>query len=383
MGRQLPFLDLASLHAGLEDELTAAFHRVLRSGRYILSEEVEAFEEEFASYCGARYCVGVGSGLDALHLILRACGIGPGDEVIVPANTFIATWLAVSHAGAIPVPVEPDPRTYNIDPARIPGAITGRTKAIIAVHLFGQPADMDPIVEIARLHRLVVIEDAAQAHGAKYKGRRAGSLGDAAAFSFYPAKNLGALGDGGAVVTDDAALADRVRILRNYGSREKYVHEVKGFNSRLDPLQAALLRVKLKYLDLWNARRGAVAAAYTRGLAPLSPPLILPAVHPDAEPVWHQYVIRCAERDSLRTHLARCGIETLVHYPIPPHCQQAYRDRRGARLPAAEDLAATSLSLPICIEPGEDVSYVVQSIRRWCEEALHARSPAAAREVGG
>ena len=383
MGRQVPFLDLASLHAGLEDELTAAFHRVLRSGRYILGEEVEAFEEEFAGYCGARYCVGVGSGLDALHLILRAYGIGPGDEVIVPANTYIATWLAVSHAGAVPVPVEPDPRTYNIDPAGIPGAVTERTRAVIAVHLFGQPADMDPIVEVARSHGLVVIEDAAQAHGARYKGRRVGSLGDAAAFSFYPAKNLGALGDGGAVVTGDAALADRVRVLRNYGSREKYVHEVKGFNSRLDPLQAAFLRVKLKHLDVWNAGRSAVAAAYTRELAPLSPPLVLPAVHPDAEPVWHQYVVRCADRDGLRAHLARCGIETMVHYPIPPHRQRAYGDLRGARLRVAEDLAATSLSLPVCIEPGGDVAYVVQSIRGWIEEAFRACPSGPARGVGG
>jgi dTDP-4-amino-4,6-dideoxygalactose transaminase len=365
MGRQVPFLDLASLHAELEAELTAAFHRVVRSGCYILSEEVEAFEQEFADYCAAKYCVGVGSGLDALHLILRAYGIGPRDQVIVPANTYIATWLAVSHTGACPVPVEPDPRTNNIDPVGIPAAITEHTKAVIAVHLFGQPADMDPIVAVARAHGLVVIEDAAQAHGARYKGRRVGTLGDAAAFSFYPAKNLGALGDGGAVVTNDAALADRVRVLRNYGSREKSVHEVKGFNSRLDPLQAAFLRVKLKYLEHWNAKRAAIAAQYTRRLAALSPPVGLPHVHPAAEPVWHQYVIRCSLRDHLKTHLAQCGIETMIHYPIPPHRQQAYEEISRATFPITTALAHTSLSLPIGTTSEAEVEHVVQAIGQW------------------
>ena len=238
-----------------KEDLDAAFQRVMESGWYILGHEVEAFEEEFAAYCEARHCIGVGNGLEALHLIMRAMDIGPGDEVIVPSNTYIATWLAVSYTGATPVPVEPDERTCNIDPTRIEAAVTSRTKAILAVHLYGQPADMDPIGEIAARHGLKVIEDAAQAHGARYKGRRTGSLGDAAGFSFYPGKNLGAMGDGGAITTSDGELAGRLRMLRNYGSRVKYVNEEVGFNSRLDELQAALLRVKLRMLDEWNTRR--------------------------------------------------------------------------------------------------------------------------------
>ncbi|MEM2591324.1 MAG: DegT/DnrJ/EryC1/StrS family aminotransferase [Thermofilaceae archaeon] len=366
MTRHIPFLDLASLHAQFREELTAAFLRVLDSGRYILGEEVDAFEEEFARYCGARYCIGVGNGLDALHLILRAYGLGPGDEVIVPANTYIATWLAVSHSGATPVPVEPDPRTYNIDPGRIPEVITERTKAIIVVHLYGQPADMDPILEIGRSRGLIVIEDAAQAHGARYKGKRTGSVGDAAAFSFYPAKNLGALGDGGAVVTNDAHVAEYVRALRNYGLREKYVHEVKGFNSRLDPLQAALLRVKLRYIDEWNRRRQEIAAIYTEALNPLSPAIVLPYIQPFVEPVWHQYVLRCAERDKLRTHLRENGIETMIHYPVPPHLQPGYKEYRGQRFSITEELARTSLSLPVGPELSDgDVEYIVRSIGEW------------------
>ncbi|MDR5702657.1 MAG: DegT/DnrJ/EryC1/StrS family aminotransferase [Armatimonadota bacterium] len=366
MTRHIPFLDLASLHAQFREELTAAFLRVLDSGRYILGEEVDAFEEEFARYCGARYCIGVGNGLDALHLILRAYGLGPGDEVIVPANTYIATWLAVSYSGATPVPVEPDPRTYNIDPGRIPEVITERTKAIIVVHLYGQPADMDPILEIGRSRGLIVIEDAAQAHGARYKGKRTGSVGDAAAFSFYPAKNLGALGDGGAVVTNDAHVAEYVRALRNYGLREKYVHEVKGFNSRLDPLQAALLRVKLRYIDEWNRRRQEIAAIYTEALNPLSPAIVLPYIQPFVEPVWHQYVLRCAERDKLRTHLRENGIETMIHYPVPPHLQPGYKEYRGQRFSITEELARTSLSLPVGPELSDgDVEYIVRSIGEW------------------
>ncbi|MEM4297266.1 MAG: DegT/DnrJ/EryC1/StrS family aminotransferase [Nitrososphaerota archaeon] len=369
MTKYIPFLDLTSLHARLREELTATFLRVLDSGRYILGEEVDAFEVEFARYCGAKYCVGVGNGLDALHLILRAYGIGPGDEVIVPANTYIATWLAVSHSGATPVPVEPDPRTYNIDPARIPDAITERTRAVIVVHLYGQPADMDPILEIGRSRGLIVIEDAAQAHGARYKGKRAGSLGDAAAFSFYPAKNLGALGDGGAVVTNDAHVAECVRLLRNYGSREKYVHEVKGFNSRLDPLQAAFLRVKLRYIDEWNRRRQEIATIYTEVLNSFSPAIVLPYIQPFMEPVWHQYVLRCAYRDRLRSHLRESGIETLIHYPVPPHLQCGYKEYKGQRFPVAEELAKTSLSLPVGPElSDEDVEYIVRSIGEWFEK---------------
>jgi dTDP-4-amino-4,6-dideoxygalactose transaminase len=256
---RVPFLDLKAAHAELRAELDAAYARVMDSGWFVLGDELAAFEAEFAAYCGARHCVGVGNGLDALHLILRAMQIGPGDEVIVPANTYIATWLAVSYAGAAPVPVEPDPRTFNLDPARVEAAVTPRTKAVMPVHLYGQPADVDAVREVAARHGLRVIEDAAQAQGARYRGRAAGSLADAAGFSFYPGKNLGAAGDAGAVTTDDDALAAELRRLRNYGSPAKYQHDVKGFNSRLDELQAAVLRVKLRRLDEWNARRAAVA----------------------------------------------------------------------------------------------------------------------------
>src|SRR5882762_609929 len=318
----VPFLDLKAEYAELKSDLDAAIQRVLASGWYILGAELEAFEKAFAAYCAVSHCVGVGNGLDALHLILRALEIGFGDEVIVPANTYIATWLAVSYSGATPVPVEPEERTYNIDPSRIEEAITSKTKAIIAVHLYGQPADMDAINEIAARHGLKVIEDAAQAHGARYKGRRAGSLADAAGFSFYPSKNLGALGDGGAVTTDDDALADRVRVLRNYGSRQKYRNETKGYNSRLDELQAALLREKLRLLDQWNERRRSIARRYLEGLAGL--PLVLPHVPPGCEPIWHVFVVRSARREWLASTLEAAGIGTLVHYPIPPHLQPAY-----------------------------------------------------------
>jgi len=267
----VPFLDLKAPHIELRAELEAAQDRVINSGWLILGQEVAAFEREFAAYCEAEHCIGVGNGLEALHLILRAFGIGAGHEVIVPSNTYIATWLAVTQAGATPIPVEPDERTYNLDPARIEAAITPRTKAILPVHLYGQPADMDPINAIAARHGLKVIEDAAQAHGARYKGRRTGGLGHAAGFSFYPGKNLGALGDGGAVVTNDSQLADTLRVLRNYGSRVKYHNEVQGYNSRLDELQAAFLREKLKRLDDWNARRQAIAARYLAHLSPLPP----------------------------------------------------------------------------------------------------------------
>ena len=343
----IPFLDLATPHAELRAELRAAFERVLDSGWFILGEEVAAFEREFASYCGAGHCIGLGNGLDALHLILRGYGIGPGDEVIVPSNTFIATWLGTSFAGATPVPVEPDPRTYNLDPARITAAITSRTKAIIVVHLYGQPADMDPIMAIARLHGVKVIEDAAQAHGARYRGRRVGVLGDAAAFSFYPGKNLGALGDAGAVTTDDEALAGAVRALGNYGSRVKYQHEVKGFNSRLDELQAAFLRTKLVRLDEWNARRQAVAHSY---LARLDRSVVtLPFVPDFADPVWHLFVVRSPDRAALQRHLAARGVGSVIHYPTPPHLQDAYAEMAipAGRFPVAEAMHREVLSLPI------------------------------------
>lgn len=344
----VPFLDLKAAHDELREELEAACQRVIGSGSYVLGPEVDAFETEFAAFCGARHCVGVGNGLEALHLILRALDIGPGDEVIVPSNTYIATWLAVTYAQATPVPVEPDPKTYNIDPARIEGAITPRTKAIMPVHLFGQSADMDSIRDVAAAHGLKVIEDAAQAQGALYKGRPAGSLGDAAAFSFYPGKNLGALGDAGAVTTDDDALADRLRVLRNYGSRVKYHHDEKGFNSRLDELQAALLRVKLAKLGDWNERRKRIAHHYREALRSV-PELTIPFVPNHADPVWHLFVIRHPHRDRLQKHLASAGINTLIHYPVPPHRQPAYAELglgQGA-LPLAERLADDMLSLPI------------------------------------
>jgi dTDP-4-amino-4,6-dideoxygalactose transaminase len=344
----VPFLDLQAPYRELQAELDAAWQRVMRSGWYVLGKEVEAFEAEFAAYCGAAHGVGVANGLDALHLIVRAYGIGPGDEVIVPSNTFVATWLAVSHAGATPVPVEPVEGTHNLDPARIAAAITPRTRAIMVVHLYGQPADMDPILALAKARGLKVFEDAAQAHGARYKGRRTGSLGDAAGFSFYPGKNLGAIGDGGAVTTDDAALAERIRVLRNYGSKVKYDHQVVGFNSRLDELQAALLRVKLARLDEWNARRRQVAGEYLAALAEGSG-LVLPVVPEWAEPAWHLFVVRHAARKELQAKLAEAGIGTLIHYPTPPHLQAAYAGvaRPEWRLPLAERLAKEVLSLPI------------------------------------
>ena len=363
----VPFLDLKAPHAELKDELDAAYRRVLESGWYVMGEEVEAFEREFAAYCGAKHCVGVGNGLEALHLILRAYGIGPGDEVIVPANTYIATWLAVSYAGATPVPVEPDPRTYNIDPERIASAITARTRAVTPVHLYGQPADMDPILEIARRHGLKVIEDAAQAHGARYKDRRAGSLGDAAGFSFYPGKNLGALGDAGAVVTNDDDLADRISVLRNYGSRVKYENEAKGFNSRLDSLQAAFLRAKLLCLDEWNDRRRVAAKNYLEHLRGV-PDLVLPSTPEWAEPAWHLFVVRHPGRAALQKHLGQSEVGTLIHYPVPPHLSAAYRERSwgAGDFPRTERLADSVLSIPMGPHLGRDSQQrVIDSLREF------------------
>ena len=343
----IPFLDLKAPHEELRAEMCQAFERVIDSGWYILGNEVKQFEQEFAIYCDAKNCVGVGNGLEALHLILRAYGIGEGDEVIVPSNTYIATWLAASYAGATPIPVEPDERTYNIDPLLIEAAITSRTKAIIAVHLYGQPADMDAINAIAKRHNLKVIEDAAQAHGARYKGKCVGSLGDAAGFSFYPGKNLGAIGDGGAVTTNDPVLAEKVRLLGNYGSRIKYHNEVKGFNSRLDELQAAFLREKLKKLDIWNERRKLVAAEYLKALSGRN--LLLPIVPEWADPVWHLFVVRHPKRDQIQQKLSVAGIATMIHYPIPPHLQGAYAELGyiSGAFPLAECMHREVLSLPI------------------------------------
>ncbi len=343
----VPFLDLGAAYSELKAEIETAVLASLRTGWYIGGQEVEMFEHEFRSFTETRHCVGVANGLDALHLALRAMDIGVGDEVIVPSNTYIATWLAVSQCGAIPVPVEPLESTCNIDPGRIEAAITPRTKAIIPVHLYGQPADLDPILTLAHKHGLRVLEDAAQAHGARYKHKRIGGHSNVVAWSFYPGKNLGALGDAGAVTTNDPDIADRIRVLRNYGSRVRYVNEVQGYNSRLDPVQAAVLRVKLKVLDAWNTRRGKIAARYTAALAESS--LVLPIVPAWAEPVWHLYVVQSSQRDTLQKTLGEAGIGTHIHYPIPPHLQPAYT-KTGfvkGRFPIAERLATQVLSLPI------------------------------------
>ncbi len=367
MNQNIPFLDMKSPYRELKNELDAAYQRVMDSGWYILGKEVEAFEQEFAQYCGSQFCIGVGNGLEALHLILRAYGIGEGDEVIVPSNTYIATWLAVSYAGARPVPVEPDPPTYNLDPDRVEAAITSKTRALLPVHLYGQTADMDPLMELADKYDLKVIEDAAQAQGARYKERISGALGHAAGFSFYPGKNLGALGDAGAVTTNNETLAEQVRILRNYGSKVKYYNEVKGYNSRLDEMQAAFLRVKLKHLEEWNKRRENIADIYLEALANL-PDLTLPHVPKWASPVWHIFPIRHPRRDDLHNYLKSKGVDTLIHYPVPPHLAGAYADlgmQQGA-FPIAETIASTELSLPMGPHLHvEDAKYVVDLIREF------------------
>jgi dTDP-4-amino-4,6-dideoxygalactose transaminase len=362
--REVEFLDLKRPYLEIRDEMDAAYRRVMDSGWYILGREVEAFEREFAAYCGVKHCVGVANGLEALQLILKAYEIGAGDEVIVPANTYIATWLAVSAVGARVVPVEPAERTYNIDASRIASAITPRTRAILAVHLYGQTAEMDSISEVARRHNLKVIEDAAQAHGARYQDRRAGSLGNAAGWSFYPTKNLGAMGDAGAVTTADGDVAERIRVLRNYGSRLKYYNEEKGVNSRLDELHAALLRAKLKHLDEWNSRRSKVAAVYMQELKDTD--LVLPVVAEGADPAWHLFVVRSRDRDSLQKHLKSAGINTLVHYPVPPHLQGAYRELGlpAGTFPLTEAIHREVLSLPMGPHLTDvDVERVVRAAR--------------------
>ena len=343
----VPFLDLQAAYAELKPELDEALLRVANRGWYLLGEELTAFEAEFATFAGAKHCVGLANGLDALFLVLKAWNIGPGDEVIVPSNTYIATWLAVSQTGARPVPVEPVEASFNLDPARIEESLTPRTRVLLPVHLYGQAADMDPILALAKANGLRVLEDGAQAHGATYRGRKVGALGDATTWSFYPGKNLGALGDAGAVTTDDGALADRLRMLRNYGSRQKYVNEVQGQNSRLDELQAASLRVKLRRLSDWNARRARIATRYAEAFANL--PLNLPRVMPENGHAWHLYVVRTSQRDALQRHLSGRGINTLVHYPIPPHRQQAYASLGlcEGSLQIAEAIHREVLSLPM------------------------------------
>ena len=360
---KVPFASFVPLEKEIGEELRAAFERVLNRSWYIGGPEDEAFEREFAAYCGTKYCIGVGNGLDALMLVLKAKGIGQGDEVIVPSNTYIATALAVTYTGATPVFAEPDLRTFNMDPERIEEKITPRTRAIMPVHLYGQACDMDPIMAVARKHGLFVLEDCAQAHGAEYKGRKVGTFGDAAGFSFYPGKNLGALGDAGAVITDDRELAEKVRALGNYGSDYKYHHIYQGNNSRLDEIQAALLRVKLPLLDKMNENRRQIAEIYAREIR--HPEVILPYVIPEAKPVWHIYGIRSRRAKELSAYLEEKGIGINHHYPIPMHLQECYRELnipRGA-LPIAEEISATEISIPMYYGmTEEEIRTVVEAI---------------------
>ena len=363
---KVPFVSFKPLEKELDTNLRSAFERVYARSFYIGGQEDEKFERAFAAYCGTSYCIGCGNGLDALMLPLKALGIGPGDEVIIPSNTFIATALAVTYTGATPVFVEPDIHTYNLDPNRIEEVITPHTRVILPVHLYGQPADMDSIMEIACKHHLYVIEDCAQAHGATYKGKTIGGFGIAAGFSFYPGKNLGALGDAGAAVTSDPALADKIRALGNYGSDYKYHHIYQGNNSRLDELQAAFLLEKLPHLDRMNQERRRIAGRY---LAEIHNPLLtLPYVLPDTEPVWHIFAVRCDRRDELSAFLEEAGIASNKHYPIPMHLQGAYADLdipKGS-LPIAEEISATELSLPMYYGMTEDeISYVIDTINQF------------------
>lgn len=361
----IPFLDLKNINLRQRRDFNDALDRVLDSGWLILGKETEAFEREFAEHTGVRHAVGVANGLEAMHLVLRAWEVGPGDEVIVPSNTYIATWLAVTQVGATPVPVEPVEFTYNIDPARIEAAITPRTKAIIPVHLYGQTAQVDQIMAIAEPRGIMVLEDSAQSHGARLNGRRSGALGHASAFSFYPGKNLGALGDGGAVTTNDEALADKLRVLRNYGSRVKYHNEVVGYNSRLDELQSAFLRVKLPLLDADNAHRACIAARYNEAFAGL-PGLTIPHVDANCEPAWHLFVVRHARRDLFAKALAERQVATMIHYPIPPHLQPAYAEmgKPAGSFPISERLHAEVLSLPIGPTMSDaDVEAVITAVK--------------------
>jgi dTDP-4-amino-4,6-dideoxygalactose transaminase len=364
MTTAVPFLDLRAIMAAEQAALRAAFDRVLDSGWYILGSEVSQFETEWAEYCNAAHAVGVANGLDALVLALRGLGIGPGDEVIVPSNTYIASWLAVTQVGAVPVPVEPCELSYVIDPAQIAVAITRRTRAIMPVHLYGQAADLNAVLALARAHGIKVVEDAAQAHGATYLGQRVGSHGDAVCWSFYPGKNLGCLGDGGAVTTNDPVLADRLRTLRNYGSKQKYHNEIIGYNSRLDEVQAAILRARLPLLDAANTRRRAVANQYIAGLADTG--LMLPMVAPGNEHVWHLFVVRHPKRDDFGKRLQDRGVGTVIHYPVPPHLQPAYLGLGlsvGA-LPIAERIHAEVISLPMGPTMSDaDVAQVIGAVR--------------------
>jgi dTDP-4-amino-4,6-dideoxygalactose transaminase len=360
----VPFLDLKSAYTASRQEIDASLARVAASGWYVMGDELVAFEKSYAKACSAAFCVGVANGLDALHLSLLAIGVGPGDEVIVPSNTYIATWLAVSRCGAQIVPVEPLDSTYNLDPARVEDAISPRTKVLLPVHLYGQPVDADAINALARKRGVVVLDDCAQAHAARYKGRPIGSLADLSAWSFYPGKNLGAFGDAGAVTSDDRGLVERVRVLGNYGSREKYYNEVKGFNSRLDAIQAAVLAAKLPSLQQATERRRAIAERYLAGMRDL--PLRLPEVARDCEPAWHLFVVRHRDRDRFQQRLTERGIGTLIHYPVPPHLQPAYAElgwKRGS-FPIAEAIHAEVLSLPMWPGMSDDlVDEVIAAVR--------------------
>lgn len=363
----VPFADFTPMHDELREKLDQAYNNVMSSNYFIQGKECTAFEEEFAAYCGAKYCVGVANGLDALLLVLKAMEIGVGDEVIVPSNTYIATALAVSYTGAKPVFVEPELETYNIDPTRIEEAINENTKAIMPVHLQGRPADMDPIMEIAKKHNLKVIEDVAQAHGVLYKGKKVGTFGDAAGFSFYPGKNLGALGDGGAVVTNNKELADKVRAIGNYGSDYKYHHIYKGTNSRLDEMQSAFLRVKLTALDKWNTARVEIANKYFEGIK--NPKIVLP-LKPDTDfgHIYHVFAVRCKERDVFEKYLTDNGVGTVKHYPIPMHLQECYADLgyKQGDLPLAEEISNTIISLPMYYGmTDKQVQYVIDTINNF------------------
>lgn len=363
---KIPFVSFEPMHKEIESEILNKFKEVYKRNWFIQGEEVEKFEEEFAEFCQAKYCIGCGNGLDALYLILRSYDIGVGDEVIVPSNTYIATALAASYAGAKPILVEPDLVTYNINPDLIEKVITHKTKAIIVVHLYGQPVDMSEINRIAKKHSLKVIEDSAQAHGALYKGKKVGSLGDASGFSFYPGKNLGALGDAGAVVTNNKELADKIRAIANYGSDRKYHHIYKGTNSRLDEVQAAFLRIKLKNLDKWNEDRRKIAQKYIDGIN--NPKITKPSEADYANHVWHLFVVRTEKRDEFQKYLNDNGIGTTIHYPIPMHMQGAYEELGISKgiLPLAEKISNEVISLPIWYGmKDEEIQYVIDKINNW------------------
>lgn len=370
---RIPFLHFEPMHSAIRTEMQEAFQKVYDSNWFVMGKSVETFEQNYASFNKVSNCIGVSNGLDALHLALKALGVGPGDEVIVPSNTYIATLLAVSYVGATPILVEPDLDTYNINPKNIEQAITNKTKVIMPVHLYGQACDMDAIMSIAKNNNLQVVEDNAQAHGATFNGKLTGSFGDANGTSFYPGKNLGALGDGGAITTNDEGIAKKIRMLRNYGSEKKYHHELIGYNMRLDEMQAAFLTVKLKYLHQWTQQRKQIANWYVKALDNI-PELILPITHPDATHVYHLFVVRTQHRNALQNHLTENGISTMIHYPIPPHLQNAYASLGFTKgdFPIAEELANTCLSLPIW--PGmteENISIIVNCISDFFKNGNH------------